>query len=216
MITNPFDQPPFAPEQALAWGQGFIFGLTGPLASTEDAPADLSDDVREAFEDGRLAGQQSSADGLDVFPQCVDTEEQEHLPLAVEVGFEGFSGLFETLKGLFQGTKILGGIFSAGFMTLLDIALAAHHFTDPDQAIDRITSDFFGTIQSFGRADCAFYLGVGVDLDAKGCELQLTPLFRTQQQAHDAAVAIGRTVWFVGEWHANQCGTMNVIDGATQ
>jgi len=216
MITNPFDQPPFAPEQAAAWGQGFIFGLTGPLVSTEDSPGDLSNDVRDAFEQGRLVGQDASANGLDAFPQCVNTEEQEHLPLGVELGFESSTVVFETIKGLIQGTKVLGGIFSAGFMTLLDIALAAHHFTDPQDAIDRISRDFFGTMESFGRRDCAFFLGVGVDLDSQGCELQLTPLFRTQAQAHDAAIAIGRTVWFVGEWHANQCGTMTVIDGATQ
>jgi hypothetical protein len=216
VITNPFDQPPFAPEQATAWGQGFIFGLTGPLDSTDNAPDNLSDDVRDAFEQGQLAGQDAAANGLDAFPQCVDTEEQEHLPLGVELGFEASTAAIETVRGLLEGTKILGGIFSAGFMSLLDIALAAHQFTDPQDAINRISRDFFGTIESFGRPDCAFFLGVGVGMDSQGCELQLTSLFRTQQQAHDAAVAIGRTTWFVGQWHANQCGTMTVIDGATQ
>jgi hypothetical protein len=93
--------------------------------------------------------------------------------------------------------------------------VGGHHFTPPEEAIDRISRDFFGTIESFGREDCAFYLGVGVDMYSRGCELQLTRLFRTQEQAHDAAIAIGRPVWFVGEWRANQCGTMTVIEGAT-
>lgn len=168
------------------------------------------------FEAGRLVGQQLSTDGIEVFPQCVDTEEGEHLPLGVEVGFEVATASFETIKGLLEGTRILGGIFSAGFMILLDIALAAHHFTPPEEAVDRISRDFFGTIESFGRPDCAFFLGVGVDMDAPGCQLQPTRLFRTQEQARDAAIAIGRTVWFVGEWHANQCGTMTVIEGATE
>jgi hypothetical protein len=74
MITNPFDQPPFAPSQAEAWGQGFLFGLTGPMFSTEQAPDEIAEEVREAFEKGVLAGQQSAGNGLDIFPECVDTE----------------------------------------------------------------------------------------------------------------------------------------------
>ena len=33
-----------------------MFGLTGPLASTEQAPDSIADDVRDAFEQGVLAG----------------------------------------------------------------------------------------------------------------------------------------------------------------
>ncbi len=101
-------------------------------------------------------------------------------------------------------------------MAALDIALATHHFTPPEEVINGITQQFFGTIENLGRDDCAFYLGGAVDLDVAGCQLQLTRLFRTQEQAHDAAVGLGRTLWFVAEWHANQCGSMTLIDGVTE
>lgn len=211
-ITNPFDQEPFAPSQALAWGQGFLFGMTGPLYSREQAPDSIGDDVREAFEQGVLAGQQAAIDGLNIFPQCIDTEEQEHVPLAAELGLEGAGFIAD----LVEGAKLASAAFSTIFMAALDIALAAHHFTPPEEVIYGITQQFFGTIENLGRDDCAFYLGGAVDLNVAGCQLQLTRLFRTQEQAHDAAVGLGRTLWFVAEWHANQCGSMTLIDGTTE
>ena len=212
MITNPFDQAPFAPSQAVAWGQGFLFGLTGPFESTEQAPDSIAEEVREAFDEGVLVGQQAAIDGLDIFPICVDTEEGEHIPLAASLALDaaGFAA------DLAKKVATASAAFSFTFMTALDIALAAHHFTPPERVIDGITQQFFGTIESFGRDDCAFFIGGGVDLDTAGCQLQLTPLFRTQQQAHDSAVAFGRALFFVGEWHANQCGLMTLIEGTTE
>lgn len=212
MITNPFDQEPFAPSQAEAWGQGFLFGLTGPFQSTEQAPDSITEDVRDAFEQGVLAGQQSAIDGLDIFPQCVDTEEGEHVPLAAALSLEGAGFIAD----LVHGAKLASAAFSTIFMVALDIALATHHFTPPEKVIDGITQQFFGTIEALGRQDCAFFIGGAVDLEVTGCQLQLTPLFRTQEQAHNAAVAFGRTLFFVGEWHANQCGSMTLVEGATE
>jgi hypothetical protein len=214
MITNPYDQPPAAPgnDAAQAWGQGFLFGLTGPQKSVEQAPDSISQEVLQAFEDGVLAGQQSAINGLDVFSGCIDTEEGEHVPLSAELGLEGVNLVGELLRG----AKLATAAFSTIFMTVLDVALATHHFTPPEQVIDGMTREFFNTIESLGRDDCAFYIGGGVDFDQAGCQLLLTPLFRAQDQAHDAAVALGRPLWFVGEWHANQCGSLNVVDGSTQ
>jgi hypothetical protein len=212
LIENPFDQDPFAPSQAFAWGQGFLFGLTGPFESTEQAPDEISEDVREAFEKGVLSGQQAAIDGLDIFPQCVDTEEQEHVPLAAELGLEAAGFAVE----LIEAAKLASAAFSTCFMAALDIALAAHHFTPPEEVIDGITEKFFGTIEALGHEDCNFFIGGAVDLEAAGCQLKLTPLFRTPEQAHDAAVSFGRPVFFVGEWHANQCGRMKLIEGTTE
>ena len=106
--------------------------------------------------------------------------------------------------------------FSMVFMTLVNIALAAHHFTPASEVIDGLSQDFFGTIEALGRQDCDFFLGGAVDFDAKGCQLQLTPLFRTQSDARDAAVALGRPTFFVSQWRANQCGAMTVVDGTTE
>jgi hypothetical protein len=212
MITNPFDEPPFAPSQAEAWGQGFLFGLTGPMSSTEQAPDDIAEEVREAFEAGVLTGQQSAVNGLDIFPECVDTEEPEHVPLAAELSLEGAGFVADLVKD----ATLASAAFSTAFMVALDIALATHHFTPPEEVINGITQQFFNTIEGLGRADCTFFIGGAIDLAQAGCQVKLTPLFRTQSQAHDAAVALGRSVFFVGEWHANQCGTMKVVEGTTE
>src|SRR5262249_10150916 len=151
--------------------------------------------------------------GLDVFPKCVDTEEPEHVPLSAELSLEGVTFFVEVVEDF---GKLGTAAFSLAFMSALDIALATHHFTPPEEVINGITQQFFNTIEGLGRADCTFFIGGAIDPAQAGCQLKLTPLFRTQSQAHDAAIALGRSVFFVGEWHANQCGTMKVVEGTTE
>jgi hypothetical protein len=214
MISNPYDMPPLLPgnEQAQAWGWGFLFGLSGPLYSTEQAPESIAQELLQPFEEGVLAGQQSAIYGLDIFPPYIDTEEGEHVPLSAELGLEGVSFVGELL----QGAKLATAAFSTIFMVALDIALAAHHYTPPEQVIDGLNRDFFKVIEALGREDCAFFVGGGIDFSQRGAQLQLTPLYRTQELAHAAATGLGRALWFVGEWHANQCGTMTIVEGATE
>jgi hypothetical protein len=128
------------------------------------------------------------------------------------VTFEVVTTIVDVARHLSKAWKFT---FAGLLMTMLDIALATHHITPVTDAVDGITRNF-NLIESYGRDDCEFYQGGAVDLDAQGCELQLATLFRTQEQVHDAAVAFCRNIWFVGAWHANQCGNMTVIDGATQ
>lgn len=221
MIENPFDRDPFEPSQAAAWGQGFLFGLTGPLESVDQAPDVITDDLRSAFDEGVLSGQSAAIQGLDIFPGCIDTEEHEHFPAAAELGVDVGGFVVETgeavqaAKAAEAVAKLASAAFSMVFMTLVNVALAAHHFTPAEQVIDGLTRDFFGTIQALGRENCDFFLGGAVDLDATGCQLQLTPLFRIQGDARDAALALGRPTFFVAQWRANQCGSMTIIEGTT-
>lgn len=213
MLTNPYEEVPREPgnDQAVAWGHGFLFGLTGPLQGGESPPGDVADDLLPVFEEGQLAGQQATIDGLEVFPQCISTREEHHIPLSVEIGFEAASYVMEAYRA---GRLLLAGAaFASGVMLLLDIALSAHQFTPPEDAIDRISRDMMGNLQSLGRANCEFYVGGGVDFAAADCELQLSRLFRTQDQAKSAALSIGRNIWFVGYWAANQCGYLTLLDG---
>ncbi len=214
MITNPYDQPPMAPGnvQAQAWGWGYLFGLTGPFYSAEQPPDVIGAELLQEFQVGVLAGQQDAINGLNIFPAFIDTAEEHHIPLSVELGMEGVNLAAE----LWHGAKLASASFSCIFMVLLDIALATHHYTPPEQVIEGLNMEFFKVIETMGRQDCAFFLGGGVDLDAPGAQLALTPLYRTSEQARAAAVGLGRAQWFVGEWHANQCGTMTVVEGTTE
>jgi hypothetical protein len=214
MITNPFDQSPFAPEQAQAWGQGFLFGLTGPFESTEEIPLELDETLTDAFEQGRLAGQQSAINGLDVLPQCTDLLLEHHIPMEVEVAKEGAALVADIVEAGWALTA--GAAFSFGFGLFLVVALATHTEVPPEQAIDFLAQNFTATIQDMGRENCAFFIGAGIDLEREGCQLQMSPVFRTQDQARQAAVDMGRPVFFVGEWQANQCGNLVIVDGTTQ
>src|ERR1700756_581949 len=98
MIENPFDRDPFEPSQAVAWGQGFLFGLTGPLESVDQAPDSITEDVRDVFNEGVLSGQDAAIHGLDIFPPCIDTEEHEHIPPEAELTLDVVGFIVEVAK----------------------------------------------------------------------------------------------------------------------
>ena len=58
------------------------------------------------------------------------------------------------------------------------------------------------------------FLGGGVDFETQGCELQLTPVFRSLDAARNAAQAIGRRGRLVVSWRTDQSGGMTLVDFA--
>jgi hypothetical protein len=215
MDQNPYDTEPYAPELAQAWGEGFLYGLTGPLYSDDTLPDIVPGDHVDAFNEGRLVGQQEAISGITIAPDCIDTEEHHLIPGGVwtEIGVEVADVVYTSI---FHAAKIGSAAFSAGFMTMLDIALAAHTYTDPALAAERVTTDFVRRLQDLGREDCDFYIGGAIDYESPGCQLQLSPLYREQSQAKEWALGAGRAIWFVGRWRGNQCSTLSVVDGATE
>lgn len=213
MNQNPYDTEPYAPEVALAWGEGFLYGLTGPLYSDDTLPETVPGDHVDAFNEGRLAGQQEAINGITIAPDCIDTEEHHAIPLWAEIGVEGLdvAGTY-----ILHAAKIGSTAFAAGFMIMLDIALAAHTYTEPDLAAERITTDFVRRLQDLGREDCDFFIAGAIDYEAPGCQLRLSPLYREQSQAKEWASGAERAIWFVGRWRGNQCSNLTVVDGTTE
>jgi hypothetical protein len=59
MITNPFSGTP----QEAGWAMGFAFGFMGPNF-TDPPPAIIAPELIDAFNQGRLIGQQGAIDGF--------------------------------------------------------------------------------------------------------------------------------------------------------
>lgn len=68
-------------------------------------------------------------------------------------------------------------------------------------------------LNSRGIFSCAIYMGAGADPSARGKELCVTPMFRTQWDASKGAKAIGRRQWAVMEWRTDRSGGFSIVDG---
>ena len=55
------------------------------------------------------------------------------------------------------------------------------------------------------------FIGGAVDTSITGCEMQLTPIFASQDAAQTAAQGVGRPHWLVVSWRTDQSGGANVV-----
>ena len=89
----------------------------------------------------------------------------------------------------------------------LSIALETH-FDDPNEALRVRASELQGILTD----SMELFLGGGVDFEAKACELKLTPVFRSLDDARRAAQEIGRREQLVVSWRTDQSGGVKVVD----
>ena len=107
----------------------------------------------------------------------------------------------------------VGGVFS-GVMLLVDLPIAVEtHFDDPEEALNVRSGELQNLLTQMGITDpMELFLGGGVDFQATGCELKLTPIFRSLDAARSAAQAIGRAERLVVSWRTDQSGGMKLED----
>jgi hypothetical protein len=215
MIENPFLAPPQVEgPESRSWGRGFAFGFQGPPQSVQPG-SDFAVEDLDAFDQGVLVGQQAATEGLDCFEShCIDLnrEPPPDFPELAWAGLDAAAALRELFKlGL---KKSFGGLIFGVVTTLVDLSIALQtHFDDPEQALEH----FAGRLQRLLAgmeitSSMELFLGAAVDLDVRGCELQVTRVFRDMQSAADAAEAIGRTgPRFVVSWRTDQSGGATVV-----
>jgi len=56
----------------VGWQMGFAYGFTGPEFTAPPPP--ISPELMEAFNEGRLAGQQTAIEGFPVSSECIDVK----------------------------------------------------------------------------------------------------------------------------------------------
>lgn len=213
MLVNPFLTPPQQEgPQSRSWGQGLVFGFQGPPASVVE-PSNAQSEDPDAFQQGVLAGQDAAINGIDVIANsCVDLNAQGPFPDGVPDVTWGTFEIADAVKVIF--TKgLAGGIFGA-VTGLLDISIGLEtDFDNPEQQLEKCAQQLQSTLSSMGITDSMeLFLGGGVDLNQRGCELQLTKVFRAEDKALDAARGIGRSQCAVVKWRTDQSGAMTLMD----
>jgi hypothetical protein len=185
---------------------GFAFGFQGPQQSTMTS-SDIQPEDADAFEQGVLAGQDAAISGLSLPQPCIDLNAEggfgPHLALELP---EGIMVAKELLKSFGKG---IGG----GVIFLINLSIALETFTDdPDQKLTQAASALQAEVQEMGfNQSTETFIGGGVDLEQRGCELLLTPIFRFRDSATNAAQALGRLQWLVASWRTDQSGGASIV-----
>jgi hypothetical protein len=209
MIENPFLRPPLLESpQSKAWAMGFAFGFQGPPASVP-RPLDIEPDASDAFDQGMLAGQQAAIDGFPVQVECVDLREEPPTPVdLLPAGFETLLTLVETAKN-----GLVGGVGSA-ILAIVDLCIGATmHFHDSSEAVTGKASALAGVLSGMGITNSMeLFLGGGIDMSIAGCELKLTPVFRSLDGARSAAQTLGRPEFVVVSWRTDASGSVKLAD----
>jgi len=173
-------------------------------------PADIQPEDPDAFDQGVLAGQDAAINGLSLPQSCVDLNAEGGIRphLAVEAP----EGVFWIVE-LMHITKHVAGGIAGSVIFFINLSIALETFTDdPDEKLAQAASALQGQLQQMGfDQSMEMFVGAGVDTSVAGCELMLTPIFRSKDAAVTAAQGIGRSHWLVVSWRTDQSGGATVV-----
>jgi hypothetical protein len=188
---------------------GFAFGFQGPEQSTM-TPATINPEDADAFDQGVLVGQDAAINGLSLATPCIDLNaEGPTLPHIVATeGLEVGVLLYSLVAAHFAAAV------AESVLLVVTLSIAIETFVDdPDVALAERAAALKGRLAEVGiEAPMELFIGGGVDTAQHGCELMVTPIFRSQQAATEAARATGRSQWLVVSWRTDQSGGVKVLD----
>lgn len=195
---------PFSP-LASAWVEGWVKGFSSnpPLAASDAIDAASS----SAFNLGIVAGEQSAANGIECASPCISVAE-EHSGEPAVVEFEITSVSLDFLHAISHG---LAGLFV--FVIELAVSLP-HRAEDPAQVLPPLGDKLMETLGAFGLSSWELFVGAGIDPIADGCEIRVTPLFKSADQAREAVMAMGRTPWIVASWRTDMSNSFKIVDSS--
>jgi len=206
MIQNPFLPSPSA---ANAWSEGFIKAFTA-ISSPQPGENIGIDDV-EAFNQGVTAGASSQQSGLPLNNPCIPALE-EHSPLH---GAGVTINAAEIAHGAWEAAhlaKLAAGVASI-VVALIELACTLPvHMRPPEEVLPDLGQPMIDALASFGLDSMEIFCGAGLDINATDCEILLSPLFTSQDQARQAAVTMGRPAWVVVRWRTDQSNSFRVVD----
>jgi len=208
MLENPFLP---APRAASAWAEGFVKGFVR-VSSSEPGEEIALEDI-DAFNQGVAAGVISANTGIDMGNPCIPASE-EHGPLH---GAEVAIGLAHVLHGAWDArhlAQLAAG--AAGIIVgLMELAIALPvHTLPPEELLPDIVQPLIDALVSLGAESMELFIGAGLDPTdaAVDCEIRLTPLFKSSDQAREAAIAMNRFQWVVASWRTDQSNSFRIID----
>jgi len=206
MLQNPFLP---APSAASAWAEGFTKGFAA-ISSPEPGENVGSEDI-DAFNQGVTAGEESARTGVSLGDPCIAASEEHgplHVPGMAINAAEIAHGAWEAR----QLTTLAGGL--AGILVaLIELACTLPvHTLPPEQVLPNLGQPMVDALASYGLDSMELFCGAGLDATATDCEIRLSPLFTSLDQARQAAVAMNRFQWVVASWRTDQSNSFKIVD----
>jgi len=206
MISNPFPSPSTS---SVAWANGFFKGFAGPNQSIEP-PSDVVESDIDAFNAGVLAGQQGAIDGLELSDPCVRAAEESSEAAHVVTGLELLHGAWELRK-----LATLGAGLAGIAVALIELSITLPERTiRPEQVLPNLVQPLIDSLAAFGVGSLELFCGAGSDPSQHDCEIRLTPLFKSLEQAKDAVIAMGRPEWVVVSWRTDASGSFRIVEAS--
>ena len=208
MLQNPFLPSPSA---ASAWAEGFTKGFTA-ISSPEPGENVTAEDI-DAFNQGVAAGAVSASTGISLDDPCIAASEEHgplHVPLMVLNRAELMHGAWEIL----HQKKLAAGI--AGIVVaLIELACTLPVNTlPPEEVLPSLGQPMVDALVSYGLESMELFCGAGLDPTAVDCEIRLSPLFTSLDQARQAAIAMNRFQWVVARWRTDQSNSFEIVDSS--
>lgn len=209
MIMNPYLPSPSA---ATAWAQGFVRGFVGPEYSTEPL-VNISTDDASAYADGVIAGQQGAMDGLVFSDLCVSAREPHGFlaePSHVINGLEIVHGTWEAL----HLSRLAAGLTGIA-VSLIELACTLPvHMLPPEQVLPNLGQPIVETLSAYGVESLELFCAAGLDVTSHDCEILLSPMYKSLEQARRAAMAMGRDQWVVASWRTDASNSFRITQSS--
>jgi hypothetical protein len=68
------------------------------------------------------------------------------------------------------------------------------------------------TLTAYGIDSMELFCGAGLDATASDCEIRISPLFKSDDAARQAAANMGRPAWTVVSWQTDQSNSFRLVD----
>ena len=88
------------------------------------------------------------------------------------------------------------------------------HTLPPEQVLPALGQPLVDTLAAYGIDSMELFCGAGLDAAAVDCEIRLTPLFMSLDQARDTAIAMNGAKWVVVSWRTDQSGSFRIVDAS--
>ncbi|RWA20310.1 hypothetical protein MELE44368_17595 [Mycolicibacterium elephantis DSM 44368] len=191
---------------------GFVSGYAD-VSIPLDPPDEMDANDGTAYSEGVQAGRQGAIDGLDI-GRCISAGEPSP--------GEGFAHLItgaEILHGVYELValaKIAAGV--AGLVVaLIEIGASARAVLPLNQtALPEAADPLLEAMDAYGVGSLEVFAGIGRDPLSHDCEIQLTGLYPSLDDARSAALAMERADWLIVSWRTDQCGSFRVVEAAPQ
>ena len=206
MISNPYLPSPSA---ASAWAEGFIKGFAGPEFSSEP-PSNIAEVDVAAYTEGEIAGQQSAIEGLVFSDPCISAGEPHS-----EVGHL-ISGV-ELLHGAWEASHLatLAGGLAGITVALIELACTLPvHTLPPEQVLPNLGQPIADLLSSLGVGSLELYCAAGLDATSDDCEFIVSPMYKSLEQARNAAKVMNRRSWVIASWRTDMCGSFQIVESS--